>query len=69
MIVGDPPSEADLGPPAWLPRRGKGLWRQLAPVLVEPGVLGVTDLAAFAIGCASYGAWHDARETIRAEGA
>jgi len=41
-------------PPAWLGFHGRGLWRRLAPLLAEKGVLTVGDLPAFENLCDEY---------------
>ena len=43
------PPVAEPAPPAWLDRAALALWNELAPQLVELGVLTVTDGGIFAI--------------------
>lgn len=63
------PIEADPLPkapraPAHLSKHAKRLWRELAPQLVERGILTALDLATFEMLCAAYGMYREAEEAV-----
>lgn len=59
---------ADAKPPTWLKGRGRKAWADLAPMLIQIGVLTEADRPALLMLCDTYGEWMDLRDVVRREG-
>ena len=53
---------------AWMSPIAKRTWKRLAPMLVNAGVLGETDLMAFRILCETYAEWITLTNYLRRHG-
>lgn len=62
------PSEGDVRPPEWLDGVGLEVWQQLAPDLIERGVMTAWDVEAFAMACDQVRVYREARAHVEADG-
>ena len=56
------------GPPSWMNKDGKRMWKRQAPGLARVGLLTEADLETFSMLCQSYGEWLEAVRDIKKNG-
>ena len=65
-VFPDPPP--DLSSPPWLSERAREKWNQMAPMLVDQGLLTACDLDTLALYCSTWDRWRGAAENLDREG-
>lgn len=61
----EPPAvEVVPRPPAYMGRHGKRLWKKLAPLLMDQGILTEVDLSTLELCCESYDVFRSAHEAV-----
>jgi len=51
--------------PTWLPKQAKKYWKDIAPQLVDAGLIGVVDSAAFTAHCDSVGKFEEVTRKLK----
>jgi len=62
------PPEGTISYPNWLSQAGQAAWENLAPTLIDMGLLTTADVHSFALLCEAYALYVSASETITANG-